>query len=680
MKPFISIVVIGYNIEDYILNCIQSILKSTYTNYEVIFVDDGSTDKTLNIVKGVRDSHLRVFSKINGGCVSARKFGLQYASGEYVCFVDGDDWVGEDYLNNFVDAVQSDTDVVCAPFFQQTKDMHFVVINNMGISYCQGYDYLKNIVSERLPHYMFNKMFRKQFLIDAGYLNFLEISMAEDLMTNILIGIKAPKVTFSIKPSYFYRYNINSLTKAGNKKLLEQIRTIDYIGNCLKNAECPTKDQIMDALWMEYFCSYCSFVLKSKIVYKIAIESKKRICNPNNEYISDYMSVYSGLRRKYIKMIYKFPYIVFFVFPLLRLIRNSRKGLYDLLNKTHKSFMKRKFHKLTCKYIAQKAGKSIFLIGTSDRSNLGDQAIADSEVKFLTNYFEGYEFFEITGDHYRLDKETIKRLIKKDDIIFITGGGFLGDLWMDEEQMVRDVIQIYKDNKIIVLPQTICFIDRYSINSEFEKSIEIYRTHDSLFFMCRDRKSYEFISKLIPNNRTGLFPDMALYGNVDFTSQAIDNHLIYFCFRTDQEAVISKQEKNKLKEILENKGYKVEYISTLNSGSHNGDITVGERSDKLKKYLAFLSRGYFIFTDRLHGMILSTLAGVPCIAFDNSSNKVSGVYTEWMDSLETVLVCGNIDEALRKFEILAGVRRDYSDAYLQNVKQQFVCRLKEIVV
>ena len=99
----ISIIVPIYNIEEYLEKCISSIIKQTYTNLQIILVDDGSPDGSPLICDeyAKKDRRVKVIHKKNGGLVSARKAGLKIAQGEYICFVDGDDFVSNDMLETY---------------------------------------------------------------------------------------------------------------------------------------------------------------------------------------------------------------------------------------------------------------------------------------------------------------------------------------------------------------------------------------------------------------------------------------------------------------------------------------------------------------------------------------------------------------------------------------------------
>ena len=115
----ISVIVPVYNVQDELKRCIDSILKQTYTNFELLLINDGSTDNSLAICNQVAnvDKRIKVYSKQNGGLSDARNFGLQYASGEYVAFIDGDDYVEVDYLKKLYSSIsENEADVAVCGF------------------------------------------------------------------------------------------------------------------------------------------------------------------------------------------------------------------------------------------------------------------------------------------------------------------------------------------------------------------------------------------------------------------------------------------------------------------------------------------------------------------------------------------------------------------------------------
>ena len=115
--PIISVIVPVYNVEQYLPRCIDSILAQTFTDFELLLIDDGSKDKSGAICDAYarKDPRIRVFHKPNGGVSSARNMGLDNAKGEWIAFVDSDDWVNEDFLANFVE-IDSGEDLLSQGF------------------------------------------------------------------------------------------------------------------------------------------------------------------------------------------------------------------------------------------------------------------------------------------------------------------------------------------------------------------------------------------------------------------------------------------------------------------------------------------------------------------------------------------------------------------------------------
>ena len=108
-KSLVSIIIPAYNVEKYIEKCLSSILEQTYTNIEVVVVDDGSTDKTGQLIDSVtqQDSRVHVIHKKNAGVSAARNSGIEMSTGEYLVFVDGDDCIAHDYVEYMLSLIEN---------------------------------------------------------------------------------------------------------------------------------------------------------------------------------------------------------------------------------------------------------------------------------------------------------------------------------------------------------------------------------------------------------------------------------------------------------------------------------------------------------------------------------------------------------------------------------------------
>jgi len=146
----ISVVVPIYNLDAYLFQCVSSIVEQTYKNLEIILVDDGSTDNALEICEFFRksDGRIRVIAKSNGGLVSARKVGLNAATGKYVFYVDGDDWINIDCIEEYYKLASAyNTDIVVGDYRREFLG-NFVTIRN---TIAPGYYNRSQIENEILP-------------------------------------------------------------------------------------------------------------------------------------------------------------------------------------------------------------------------------------------------------------------------------------------------------------------------------------------------------------------------------------------------------------------------------------------------------------------------------------------------------------------------------------------------
>lgn len=232
----VSVIVPIFNIEDYIERCVNSICAQSYTNLDIILIDDGSTDNSGIICDELagRDVRIRVIHKCNGGLVSARKAGLEVAKGTYIGFVDGDDYIDVCFYETMlIEALKADVDFVHAGFVMEKKNnKHIFRHKNIGIydnnleichsfigkSICRG-DYINSLY----PGVCF-KLFRKDFILEC-YRNIPDyLSYGEDTFNLAICMIKANK--FSIMDSAYYHYCMRENSYTDYKNSVEIIEKI----------------------------------------------------------------------------------------------------------------------------------------------------------------------------------------------------------------------------------------------------------------------------------------------------------------------------------------------------------------------------------------------------------------------------------------------------------------------
>ena len=205
----ISIVIPVYNVEKFIVQCIESILAQTFTDWELILVDDGSLDASASICDdyACRDKRIRVIHKKNGGVSSARNVGLDNASGEYVCFIDSDDWVDPSYLADFkMDYYDADVYISGARYDTYGKTYSYKQYESV---YCSDV----KVMSECFVHqklmdngYPWGKLFRTNILISNGLRFDERLSFNEDHIFVFEFFLLAKSMYVS--GSYGYHYMV----------------------------------------------------------------------------------------------------------------------------------------------------------------------------------------------------------------------------------------------------------------------------------------------------------------------------------------------------------------------------------------------------------------------------------------------------------------------------------------
>lgn len=220
--PEISVIVPVYNTEKWLRRCIDSILAQTFSDFELLLIDDGSTDSSGTICDeyAEKDSHVRVFHKPNGGVSSARNFGLDNARGAWITFVDSDDWIGPLYIENLIN--QPGKDFHLSLFWIEHSDNSSNAyagraIYNQELSQQQSIDFL----TSRLWNICSN-LYRND-IIKSSNLRFKErLSMGEDTFFNY--GYLANSKSISICKNFDYHYRQDNQTSLSKK-----IHTIDEI-------------------------------------------------------------------------------------------------------------------------------------------------------------------------------------------------------------------------------------------------------------------------------------------------------------------------------------------------------------------------------------------------------------------------------------------------------------------
>lgn len=209
--PKISVIVPVYNVEKYLNRCVDSILNQTFEDFELILVDDGSSDNCGNICDeyAQKDNRVKVIHKKNGGVSSARNAGIDTAQGEYIMFVDSDDWINENMLNDMYNMPDSDMKVSSIRMIGKDNSTEYIIDTKM---YTQE-DLLIGFFSEAFPIIClcgpWCKLYKKDIIFNNA-IRFNEyMSLGEDTYFN-LNYIKHCKSIYTSEQIYYYYMRENS--------------------------------------------------------------------------------------------------------------------------------------------------------------------------------------------------------------------------------------------------------------------------------------------------------------------------------------------------------------------------------------------------------------------------------------------------------------------------------------
>lgn len=330
-----------------------------------------------------------------------------------------------------------------------------------------------------------------------------------------------------------------------------------------------------------------------------------------------------------------------------------------VINKIKRIIFKKEL-KREIEKIHNKHGKCIIFISVPTHGNLGDQAIVYSQYKMFESLGFKNNIVEIRNNDYLRFPDVIEKLVNSKDIIVIDGGGNMGTLWIEEEYRIRDIIKRFKNNKIIIFPETVYYSNDDFGKEEFKKAKEIYSEHKNLHIFLRDRKSYDLLKYEYINAHIEYTPDIVLY--LKGLPNEINREDALICIRNDKEKVLGEDVTREIEKIFKNKKIKTKYTSTISDNSVSKEI----REKELYKKWSEFSKSKIVITDRLHGMIFAAITATPCVALNNSNGKVKGVY-EWIKDLPYITFCDDfnkLNEAIEKVIYLNS--NEYKNYYLIN--------------
>lgn len=263
-KWLLSIIVPVFNVEQYLSQCIESILSQHYDHFELLLIDDGSTDSSGDICESYaqQDKRIKVFHKKNEGLAATRNYGIEKARGEYLGFVDSDDWIYEDMFSNMMDvAIKQNASIVCCNFDLQFEN-NVVERGSTGVEEYAADEAIVNLFYPQ--YYQFfapNKIFLKEIFSD---IRFPEGKHFEDIPTIYNAFLKCNSVFFVKKSGYVYRQRQESITNNSfNAKTIELVEAAEYVLNDSVEKYPSKRDELVVG-YMRYYISFLDKAIVGK--------------------------------------------------------------------------------------------------------------------------------------------------------------------------------------------------------------------------------------------------------------------------------------------------------------------------------------------------------------------------------------------------------------------------------
>ncbi len=603
--PTISVIVPVYKVEKYIRKCVDSLLCQTYPDLEIILVDDGSPDRCPQICDeyATRDDRIHVIHQKNQGLSAARNTGISAAKGDFIGFVDSDDYIAPDMyaqLQSLLASANADL-AICSFFYADEGETVLPDDSPLKDEILDTKQALQKIGEPKWWYYVmsWNKLYRKSLFSAIRY---PQGKLYEDSYIIHELLFLCKKVVTTSAPLYFYVQRNDSIM----------------------HASCPvSRLDDVEGLYVRYLF-YKQHHLKDLypglgVLIRekyIAIRSGLHASSPEES--ARIEEIDAMFREAYFSCIGQKKW-------LERIKFISPSTYFAFLPHKEKAIRRLKTVRALLQYTFQCRKKPICLVNTPVHGNLGDHAIVLAELQLLHNH--KLSCTELTGRQISGHEKLYARVTPKGNTILIHGGGYLGNIWPEEEYLFRRLLRAFGRHKVIVFPQTVTFdLSTKEGLDFFEASKKIYDSHPDLTLFVREKASYAFMRTHMPKVRTLLVPDMVTI-LTPLCSFPQDRNRILLCMRKDREQKLSPTEYQYILDVLRQKYPFWEIVQTDTVAEQQ--ILPQHREKAVYYKLLQFAQARLVVTDRLHGMIFSAITATPCIAFGNRNGKVQGVY-QWL--------------------------------------------------
>lgn len=296
---------------------------------------------------------------------------------------------------------------------------------------------------------------------------------------------------------------------------------------------------------------------------------------------------------------------------------------------------------------------NVYVFFVAAGTNMGDHAIVEAEIRYLNKIFNNnVNIHEVSVSQTESAVDFLKKNVKGTDIIVLSGGGYIGDEYVEVYYPLKKILKNFSNNKIFCMPQTIFFKNKIR-----EKNfINLCKKCSNLQIFTREKKSYNIFNRHGVKNT--IVPDIVLSNKVQ---KHISEGDILLCMRNDVERKITDDDISYIKQLLS--GKKVREIDTVVENIFD----ISNRKQELEKLMNEFSTSSLVITDRIHGMIFSYLTETPCIALSNYNHKVKSEY-EWLKDCNYIYF---IDDTHDEFNNKLNLIKNINEKETVNLENEF---------
>ena len=642
-NPAISVIVPVYNVERYIKFCVDSILNQTFRDFEIILVDDATPDDSFELCKKIYGDNKKVRfirHEKNLGLGEARNTGIKNSRGKYVYFVDSNDFILPEALEKFYNAAEKNNAQVvhAAGRYELVQNADDPVGQGTLTLKGEGYTqegFLKNDLIYRLDKHWATYdtrsnaglCFCRRDFLEENHIEFLPI-ISEDEPFSFALFCLAER--YYILPEAFYVHLLRqgSIMRSFNLKRLSQGIEAMLLGSIYieKFLERIPRFEGYES-WRENFMNI--FFLRF-LQHTLPHYENLNLTLEANAAARETLKPFFGDKETFVRFFFNGFNLYFQKSKLLQ-------QQYQYQNQLMSLFIREQPAILELINSIKSGGKRVFLVGTPNHGNLGDQAIALSEFEILNEYFPDHKIIEIAY-HYLTGElgELLwglgfEKFLRKSDVIFIHGGGNLGNLWVNNEKLRRKLIEKCPENKIVIFPQSICFTDDEDGRRELALSQKVYNAHKDLHLMLRDENSLEIAQEIFPEVNIYLLPDAVTTWHGILDEVEVKREGVLFVLRRDKEKIRDDEKIQILQDCFAEYNIPFEVIDNV----IDEKVTAENRAQKVGAFLAKIHKSQLVITDRFHGVIFSFITRTPVIAFKSFDTKISSGI-KWFEGFQSV--------------------------------------------